>query len=102
MKFPPRQEKRGALYVPETSQLRPEFGEILDIGEAVGDEERACAALLHDLKRAGKKIPVSVEAGTRYWRDTYEVEQWLADVRVYHVAQLASYLKEHPDYGSAK
>lgn len=98
-RFPPKKEvSRGGIIIAETSQLRPELAEILDVGEAIGEEETACARWLREMQRAGKRIPVSVESGTRYWRETYEADEGLADVRVYHVTQLASALVEHQMY----
>lgn len=91
VRFPQKiKESAAGLVIPETSQLRPEFGEIVDVGEPVGDEATACARWLRECQSAGIKVPVSVQSGTRYWRETYESDAWLEDLRVYRVTELAS------------
>ena len=92
-------EKKGTLFIPETSQLRPEFGEIADIGEPVTEEDRRAAAALHDLKAAGKKIAVSFAAGTSFYRD-YDGQalgdewKWLKDYKSYRLTELSAYVEE--------
>jgi hypothetical protein len=98
LRFPPVVEKKGSIHVPETSQLRPEFGEIVSIGEPVGDEATAYARFFEVIRKSGQRVPVSVVAGVRYWRESYESEQWLADLRVYRITELAAALVGHPDY----
>jgi ketosteroid isomerase-like protein len=92
-------EKKGVLFIPETSQLRPEFGEIEDIGEPLTEEDRRLAATLHDLKASGKRIAVSYASGTSYYRD-YDGQalgdewKWLKDFRSYRISELAAYVQE--------
>ena len=100
LKFPPPLEKQGAIFVPETSQLRPELGEIVHVGEPLDDKELRIATELRELQAAGKKILVTVAAGTRFWDDTKATAQskaewgWLADYRAYRIGELAAFLEE--------
>jgi co-chaperonin GroES (HSP10) len=96
----PKEKTIGGVIIPETSQLRPEFGTSADIGEALNDDERRIASALWDLKAAGKKIAVSFAAGVSYWRD-YDRQAldekewgWLKSVKSYRMAELASYVEE--------
>lgn len=92
--------KQGLIHVPETSQLRPELGEIVDIGEATDEKEQRIASDLWRLKREGKKILVTIMAGTRFWEDTKATAQskaewgWLSDYRAYRISELSAYLDE--------
>jgi hypothetical protein len=100
MRFPPPIDKQGSLYVPETSQLRPELGEIVSIGEPLDEKERIIANALYELKRDGKKILVTIMGGVRFWDDTKATAQskaewgWLADYRAYRIGELAAFLTE--------
>jgi co-chaperonin GroES (HSP10) len=104
LRFPPtKKETNAGIIIPETSQLRPEFGEILDVGEAVGDEAIACRRFLLEMQKAGKRIPVSVASGVSYWRQTYEsnkTEEWLAEIRVYRLTEIGAALESHPMYNT--
>lgn len=99
LRFPEKKEEtRGGIIIPDTSQLRPEYGEIVSIGEPVGDLQLACARFLQEIKDAGLRVPVSYQSGTRYWRETYEAEEWIQPYGVFMLTELASALVGHPDY----
>ena len=98
--FPQPVAKVGSIIVPETSQLRPEFGEILDVGFATSIEEERIRRDLLDLKAAGRKIAVSFASGISFWRD-YDVNalgggdwSWLKSTKAYRMSELAAYVVE--------
>jgi co-chaperonin GroES (HSP10) len=90
----------GGLYIPETSQLRPEMGEIHDVGDGLTEEEKEIAKRLRELQAEGRKIPVTYMSGVGYWREGYERTLneaewgWLKDVRAYRLTELAAFLLE--------
>ena len=99
LKFPEAKEtSRGGLIIPDTSKLRPEYGEIISIGEPIGELQVACARWLEELQKAGQRVPISYQSGVRYWRDTYEVDEWIQPYGVFNLTEVASALINHPDY----
>jgi hypothetical protein len=91
----------NGVHIPKTSQRRPEFGEIFDIGTPLDEEQRIIATELHELKKQGIKIPISYGSGVGYWTDNDrqagldEKEWgWLKEYRVYRIGELAGYLWE--------
>lgn len=103
LKFPEAKEKSaGGLIIPDTSKLRPEYGEIISIGEAVGELQVACARWLRVLQKAGQRVPISYQSGVRYWRETYEAEKWIQPYGVFNLTEIASGLVNHPDYQAAE
>jgi len=97
--FPPPVKKVGAIFVPETSQLRPEFGEIHDIGEPLSDQQAMIATQLEGLQRQGKRIAVSFAAGVSFWRE-YDGQalgdewKWLKNYKAYRLEELAAFVDE--------
>lgn len=101
LKFPPKVEKTsGGLIVPETSQLRPELGEVVDVGEAITDADVRVRGALLELQRTGAKVPVTMMSGTRFWDETKATAQaqaewgWLSAYRAYRIGELAAFLEE--------
>lgn len=97
LRFPPPVKQHGAIYIPETSQQRPEFGEIHDVGEPLDDEQRIIATRLRELKKAGKKLAVSFISGVRYYQENLQHDEewaWLKDYRSYSLSEPAAYLEE--------
>lgn len=90
-------EKQGLIHIPQTSQLRPEFGTIADIGEPLTEEERRIAVKLKELQAEGKKIAVSFAAGVSFWRDYDSAAlgggdwSWLKDAKAYRISELAAF-----------
>lgn len=88
----------GSIIIPETSQLRPEFGTIADIGEPLTDEQRMIADKLRVLQALGKRIAVSFASGVSFWRDfdrqTGEQYAWLKDWKAYRIEELAAFVEE--------
>lgn len=100
LRFPPPVEKIGRILISENSQVRPEFGEIYDIGEPLDDENRKIAYFLRDLQAKGKKIAVTFASGTGYFTDSQgnaldAVEwKWLKDYRSFRMSELAAFVDE--------
>jgi hypothetical protein len=100
LRFPPPVEKKGNLYIPETSQLRPEFGEVYDIGEPVTEDDRRAALKLRELQAEGKKVAVSFASGTSYWREfdgqALDPKEWgwLKSLKSYRLTELAAFVEE--------
>lgn len=88
----------GLIHVPETSQLRPEFGEIKDVGQALNEEQAQIAVRLRALQSEGKKIAVSFAAGVSFWRDfdrqTGGQYEWLKDFKAFRLEELAAFVVE--------
>lgn len=100
LKFPKPVEKVGAIIVPESSQLRPEFGEIVAVGDADTAEDEKRRRDLLELQQQGKRIAVSFGAGVSFWRE-YDVQalgggdwSWLRDCRAYRIGELAAFIDE--------
>jgi co-chaperonin GroES (HSP10) len=100
LRFPQPVAKVGSIIVPETSQLRPEFGEIADVGAATSLEEEKTRRDLLELQKSGKRIAVSFASGISFWRD-YDVNalgggdwSWLKSAKAYRMSELAAYVVE--------
>lgn len=100
LEFPPPVEKIGSIIISPKSQVRPEFGKIHDIGEALSDETRMIASNLRDLQARGKRIAVTFSSGIGYATDSQgnalEAEEWkwLDKFRSYRITELAAYVEE--------
>lgn len=102
LRFPkPAEKSSGGLILPQNSQLRPEFGEIVSIGEPTDDKEARAAHLLRELQGLGVKIAVTFAAGTSFWRDEFTQAgldkgewAWLKDLKAYRLSEVAAYLEE--------
>ena len=100
LRFAKPVEKVGMLHVPQGSQLRPEFGEIVDIGDSLNDDEEKTRRDLIELQRQGKRIAVSFASGISFWRD-WDTQalgggdwSWLRDSKAYRIGELAAYVVE--------
>lgn len=101
LRFPPPVEKStGGIVIPQTSQLRPELGEIVDVGEARDENERRARAALLDIQAANGRVAVSFASGVSYWRDyerqSMDEREWgfLKHVKAYNLTELAAYVSE--------
>jgi hypothetical protein len=102
LKFPkPAEKSAGGILLPQTSQLRPEFGEIHDVGDGITEEEKAAAGRFRELQAKGVRIPVTYAAGVGYWREEYTQAGldkgewgWLRDFRVYRLTEIAAFVDE--------
>lgn len=94
LKFPSAPEKIGAIHVPQTSQMRPEFPEIHDVGAALRAEDEPLRRTLLEWKKAGISVAVSFQSGVSYWKAEYDQREygWLKDLRVYSFGEIASCL----------
>ena len=92
----PVEEVKGGIIIPQTSQQRPEFGEIVDIGRPTNDTEAAIAKDLADLKAQGRRIAVSFAAGTSFHQTNADpkVWGWLKAYRAFRITELPAYLEE--------
>ncbi len=98
--FPKPAEKVGSLYVSQRSQIRPEFGVIHDVGEAIGEENAILRKILLDLQAKGIKIAVTFMSGTGYLTESQKNAlsgdewQWLDDLKSYRMSELGAFLVE--------
>ena len=92
LKFPRAEEKVGAILIPETSQMRPEFPTIEHVGEPLSDEERVRYRWLTEVQKSGLPVAVSYASGVSYWKENYDPAKWgwLKDFRVYSFGEVAS------------
>lgn len=94
LRFPKPAEKIGSLHVPEKAQRRPEFGEIVSLGDAVTREDEIHRKWLARQHEQGKKIPVTIASGVGYWQEEFknygEEYAWLKDLRVYRISELSA------------
>lgn len=92
-------EKVGSIIVPQTSQIRPEFGTIHDVGEGLTQETRTIAYKLKELQKNGVKIAVTFASGTGYMTDSQKQAlpekewRWLSDLRSFRMTELAAFLE---------
>lgn len=98
-RFERPKEKQGLIIVPEKWQQRPEFAEVIDVGEPLAGKpeqeqfhEKLCMCM-----ELGIKVPVSYGSGTTYWHgleNALEKDEWgwLADIRVFNLSDPASML----------
>lgn len=88
----------GLLHVPETSQLREEFGTIKDIGEPLTPEQAQIRTKLEQLRDSGKKLAVSFASGVSFWRDfdrqSAAKYEWLQDFKAYRIEELSAFVEE--------
>ena len=93
LRFPIAAEKsEGGLFIPETSQLRPEFGELEDVGEPLNEAQKIIATEIRERARNGQKFVTTYAAGTPVWNETmrtFTELNWLKAYRVYSLEQLA-------------
>lgn len=99
LRFPKPVEQRNGLYIPQTSQQRPEFGEVMDVGEPLNEEQATIAKWLWECKEKNIPLPVSYGAGTSYWFGkenalTSDEWAWLRDFRVFTITEPAAMLVE--------
>ena len=93
--FPKPTEKKGAIFIPQTSARRPEFGQLHDIGEPLNEEQRVIATHIRERAKAGEKFPVSFAAGVSYWQtELGEDYEWLKDCRTFRIEELATSVVE--------
>lgn len=80
--------------MPQTSQQRPEFGEIIDIGEPTNDIEARYAKFYSDLQKQGKTLAVSFASGTSFVQDKTDVTEWgwLKAIRAFRLTEISAYL----------
>jgi co-chaperonin GroES (HSP10) len=93
LRFPVAAEKsEGGLFIPETSQLRPEFGELESIGEPLNDAQKRIAASIIERAAAGQKFVTTYAAGTPIYNETMRAHKelsWMKAYRGYAIEQLA-------------
>lgn len=98
LKFPPPKttSESGKILIPETSQMRPEFGQIHSIGVPLDDKQADIVEVLEDLREAGIPLCVSYGAGVSYWKQNYDPKEWgwLRDYRAYSIEEPAAMLVE--------
>lgn len=76
--------------------MRPEFGEIIDIGATLNAEQLQIADELRELKRLGIPLAVSWMSGTSFWRANYNPDEWgwLKDYRSFRIEEPSCFLVE--------
>ena len=96
----PAEKSSGGLFLPETSQLRPELGKIHDVGDGITEEEKRIAARLRELQSQGIEIPVTFAAGVGFWRPEYTQAgldksewAWLQEFRAYRLTEIAGFIQ---------
>lgn len=94
LKFPRPAEQAGSIIIPETSRMRPEFGEIYDVGPALNDDQLEWARYFRELKDYGVLVAMSYGSGVTYWKENYDPKEWgwLRDYRAYRFEEPAAYL----------
>jgi hypothetical protein len=93
LRFPLAEQKtEGGVIIPETSQMRPEFAEIVDIGTPRDESERICAEFFRECQEKGLPVAVSFAAGVPYWKENYDPRKWgwLQSLRSYQLTAPAA------------
>lgn len=103
LKFPEAIKQYGLIAIPETSQTRPEFPLIHDLGEPLDEKDAQLRRYFDEIRKAGIKIAISYMSGVSYWHPNYDpkVWGWLKAYRVYSYRELASVLIEDDDVAAA-
>lgn len=91
MKYPKAiEEVKGGIIIPQTSAQRPEFGEIIDIGEPTNETERQLAIYFSEKKKNGEKVCASFAAGTSLFLTNYDPAEWgwLKDFKIFRLTEI--------------
>lgn len=97
--FPKPIAERNGIFIPETSQQRPEFGDIVDVGEPLDEKQAKIAEVMLQCQKLGIPLPVRYGSGVSYWFGkenalTESEWSWLKDYRVYSIGEPAAMLVE--------
>jgi hypothetical protein len=105
LRFPlPPETTDAGLYVPQTSQQRPEFAEVYSVGEPTDEKERMCANFFRECQKFGLRVAVSFESGVPYWKSNYDAARWgwLKPLRSYQLTAPAAVLAVDIEESEAK
>lgn len=91
---PPAEEMRGGIIIPQTSQQRPEFGEVFDLGDAITPEDEKLRRFFADVKANGERVAVSYMSGVGFFQQNFDPKEygWLKDFRAYTYRELSAVL----------
>lgn len=122
VRFPEVVTKIGAIIVPETSQVRPEFPLVHDLGAPLTGEDVILRRFFLDLMGLSlrsrlvralptfsrwlglrvhpiRKVAISYMSGVSYWHPNYDPKEWgwLKAYRAYSYRELAAVLVEEDE-----
>lgn len=92
----PDQEKvtESGLFIPENSQMRPEFAEIYDIGEPMNANEERIAEVLRRCQILGQPVLIAFALGVGYWKHNYDTKwAWLKSIKSYRITAPAAFME---------
>lgn len=90
LRFPKSVQQINGIYVPETSSLRPELGEVVSVGDGLSQETKILSQEIKERARRGERFLVPMATGTYYWRkELGDKYAFLEEVRCYRITELA-------------
>ena len=97
LRFPESVQQINGIFVPETSALRPELGEVVSVGDGLSPETKILAREIKERAGRGERFLVPMATGTYYWRKELGDEyKFLKEVRCYRITELAVTISAAP------
>lgn len=91
LRYPPPEEQIGAIIVPETSRRRPEFGVLVDVGDALNAEQEVQRKAVLRAHEQGRLFTIPMVKGEPFWQEEYKNIagwEWLKEYRAFAFSQL--------------